>query len=130
MNIAIQILGMIAFSIVVFIIYYGLKTYLLSKIKISKWIVLAIAIVFFIAPVIVWPTMPVFVARYVIPGVFVIFALWFMDLSGFMKRRPNSNSKSNYSNTNYKKDKKNDVVMRPKAKPNRVKNNKKSINFL
>lgn len=125
MNIAIQILGMIAFSIVVFIIYYGLKTYLLSKIKISKWIVLAIAIVFFIAPVILWPTMPVFIAKYVLPGVFVILILWFMDLAGFMKRRPVSNSKSNYSNTSYKKDKKNDVVMRPKAKPNRVKNNKK-----
>lgn len=125
MNIAMQILGMIAFSIVVFIIYYGLKTYLLNKIKINKWVVLVIAILFFTAPVILWPTMPVFVAKYVVPGVFVIFALWFMDLSGFMKRRNVPNSKSNYTNTSYKKDKKNDVVMRPKAKPNRVKNNKK-----
>ncbi|MBU3158283.1 hypothetical protein KPL37_00655 [Clostridium frigoris] len=123
MNIAMQILSMIAFSIVIFIIYYALKTYLLSKINISKWVVLAIAIILFIAPIILWPTMPAFVAKYVLPGVFVIFALWFMDLAGFMKRRVSS--KSNYSNTSYKKDKKNDVVMRPKAKPNRVKNNKK-----
>ncbi|MBU3155410.1 hypothetical protein LL037_23910 [Clostridium estertheticum] len=123
MNMAMQILGMIAFTIVVFIIYYVLKTYLLSKIKINKWVVLGIAIVFFIAPVIIWPTMPIIVSRYVIPGVFVIFALWFMDLSGFMKRK--NISGSNYTNTGYKKDKKNDIVMRPKAKPNRVKNNKK-----
>ncbi len=123
MNIAMQILGMIAFTIVIFIIYYGLKTYLLNKIKINKWVVLVIAILLFTAPIALWPTMPVFVARYVIPGVFVIFALWFMDLSGFMKRRVSS--KSNYSNTSYKKDKKKDIVMRPKAKPNRVKNNKK-----
>ena len=123
MNIAIQIFGMIAFSVVVFLIYYGLKTYLLSKIKISKWIVLAVAIVFFIAPIIIWPTMPVFIAKYVLPGIFVILILWFMDLSGFMKRR--TGSQSNFTNTNYKKDKKNDIVMRPKAKPNRVKNNKK-----
>ena len=123
MNMAMQILGMIAFTIVVFIIYYVLKTYLLSKIKVSKWVVLAIAIVFFIAPVILWPTMPIIVSKYVIPGVFVIFALWFMDLSGFMKRR--NSSRSNYTNTGYGKDKKKDIVMRPKAKPNRVKNNKK-----
>ncbi|MBX4264002.1 hypothetical protein [Clostridium estertheticum] len=123
MDMAMQILGMIAFTIVVFIIYYVLKTFLLSKIKINKWAVLAVAIVFFIAPLFLWPTMPIFVSRYVIPGVFVIFALWFMDLSGFMKRRNISRSK--YNNTGYKKDKKNDIVMRPKAKPNRVKNNKK-----
>jgi hypothetical protein len=43
--------------------------------------------------------------------------LWFMDISGFNKRRERS-STSSYS----KKDNKKDVVIRPKAKPNRIKN--------
>ena len=72
--------------------------------------------------------MPTYVSKYVIPGIFVMFALWFMDLSGFMKKRNISNSKTNYTNTNYKKDKKNDIVMRPKAKPNRAKNNTNNEN--
>ena len=125
MNIFIQILSMVAFSIVVLVVYYVLKTYLLSKIKISKWVVLGLALVFFLVPMLIWPTMPIYVSKYVIPGIFVIFALWFMDLSGFMKKRNISNSKTNYTNTNYKKDKKNDIVMRPKVKPNRIKANKK-----
>lgn len=123
MDIAKQILNMIVFSIIVFVVYYVLKTYLLDKIKISKWIVLTIALILFIVPIIIWPTMPLIIQKYVLPGIFVIFVLWFMDLSGFMKRR--NVSKSSYTNTSYKKDKKNDIVMRPKAKPNRVKNNKK-----
>ncbi|MCB2293023.1 hypothetical protein LGK95_05735 [Clostridium algoriphilum] len=124
MNIFIQILSMIVFAIIALALYYVLKTYVLYKIKISKWIVLGIAIVFFIVPMIVWPTMPTFVSKYVIPGIFVIFALWFMDLAGLMRKKKNV-SKTNYTSTNSKKDKKDDIVIRPKAKPNRVKNNKK-----
>lgn len=126
MNIFIQILSMLAFSIVALGIYYGLKTYVLCKIKINKWIVLGIAVVLFVAPILLWPNMPIYVAKYIVPGIFVIFALWFMDLAGFMRR--NNVSKTNYKRTNYKKDKKNDIVMRPKAKPNRVKNNTNNNN--
>lgn len=120
MSTFIQILTMVGYSIVVLAIYHGLKTYLLHKIKISKWIVLGIAVLLFVAPMLIWPTMPSYVSKYVVPGVFLIFALWFMDLAGLMRKRNVTNT-----NTNYKKDKKNDIVMRPKAKPNRVKNNKK-----
>jgi len=114
---------MLAFAIVALVVYYVLKTYVLYKIKINKWVVLGIAIVFFIIPMLIWPTMPNYVAKYVIPGIFVIFALWFMDLSGFMKK--NNSPKTNYTMSTSKKDKKDDIVIRPKAKPNRVKNNKR-----
>ncbi|MBU3181891.1 hypothetical protein [Clostridium psychrophilum] len=122
MNIFIQILGMFAFAIVALVIYWALKNYVLSKIKISKWIVLGIAVVIFVVPMLIWPTMPTYVSKYVIPGIFVIFALWFMDLAGFMKKK--DTSKTNYTTTS-KKSKKDNIVIRPKAKPNRVKNKKK-----
>ena len=122
MNIFIQILGMFAFAIVALAIYWSLKTYVLYKIKISKWVVLGIAVVIFVVPMLIWPTMPIYVSKYVIPGTFVIFALWFMDLAGLMKKR--DISKTNYTTTS-KKSKKDNIVIRPKAKPNRVKNKKK-----
>lgn len=123
MDIFIQILSMLAFAIVVLIIYNVLKIYVLKNIKINKWLVLGIALVCFVIPMFVWPTMPIFVSRYVVPGIFVILFLWFMDLSGFMKKR--NVSKTNTTSNISKKDKKNDIVIRPKAKPNRVKNVKK-----
>lgn len=122
MNIFIQILGMFAFAIVALVIYWALKTYVLCKIKISKWVVLGIAVVIFVVPMLIWPTMPTYVSKYVIPGIFVIFALWFMDLAGLMKKK--DISKTNYTTTS-KKSKKDNIVIRPKAKPNRVKNKKK-----
>jgi hypothetical protein len=121
MDIFIAILKIIAGSIVILAIYYGLKTYVLSKIKVNKWIVLAAAIVVFIVPMLVLPNMPGYVRTYVIPGIFVILFLWFMDLSGFIKKR--DVSKTNYTTTSSKKDNKKDIVIRSKAKPNRVKNN-------
>ena len=120
MNFFMTILSVLAFSIVVLVLYNVLKPYLL-KVKINKWIILGLALIIFFVPMIIWPTMPRAVANYAIPGVFVFLVLWFMDLSGFMKRR--NVSTSNYTSTNTKKSKKNDVVIRPKAKPNRVKNN-------
>jgi len=123
MNIFIQILSMLAFAIVVLVLYNVLKTYVLYKIKVNKWLVLGAALVFFVVPMLIWPTMPIYVSRYVVPGIFVVLFLWFMDLSGFMKKK--NVSKTNYTSSISKKDKKDDIVIRPKAKPNRVKNNKK-----
>jgi len=128
MDILITILSIVAFSIVVLVLYNVLKSYVLYKVKISKWLVLASAVTIFIVPMLIWPTMPKLVANYVIPGIFVILFLWFMDLSGFMKNRNSSKTNSKrpgVTTINGKKDKKDDVVIRPKAKPNRVKNNKK-----
>lgn len=126
MDIFITILSIIAFAIVVLVLYNVLKTYVLFKIKINKWIVFGVAMVLFIVPMLVWPKMPTYISNYIIPGTTVILFLWFMDLSGYMKKR--NSFKSNVSKTNYtttKNDKKKDVVIRPKAKPNRVKNYKK-----
>ncbi|MGK0467229.1 hypothetical protein [Clostridium sp.] len=121
MDIFIAILKIIVGSIVMLVVYYGLKTYVLPKIKVSKWIVLSAAIVVFIVPMLIWPSMNIVVRNYVIPGIVVILSLWFMDLSGFLKKR--NASKTNYTTMGNKKDNKKDVVIRPKAKPNRVKNN-------
>lgn len=126
MDIFLAILSMMAFAVVTLVVYNVLKVYVLDKVKINKWIVLAVAVVLFVGPMVLWPDMPGYVSNYIIPGVVVIFLLWFMDLLGFMKgrkffnRKPTSNGSSS---TSSKKDKKNDVVIRPKAKPNRVKNN-------
>lgn len=114
------ILSIVAFSIVVLVVYNVLKVYVLHKVKVNKWVILGLAMVLFVVPTIFWPTMPTYVSNYVIPGVFVFLFLWFMDLSGFIKKK-------NVPTTNYsigaKKDKKDDIVMRPKVKPNRIKNN-------
>jgi len=123
MDIFLQILSMLAFAIVVLVIYNVLKVYILNKIKINKWLVLGLALVCFIVPMLVWTAMPIYVSRYVIPGIFVVLFLWFMELSGFMKKK--NYSKTNTTSSTSKKDKKDDIVIRPKAKPNRVKNNKK-----
>ncbi|MGV8980937.1 hypothetical protein [Clostridium sp.] len=117
------ILSIIAFSIIILVVYNYLKSYVLYKVKVNKWIILGLAIVVFIVPMLVWPNMPKYVANYIIPGTFVFLFLWFMDLSGFIKKRNVTNTKSNYSGIATKKDKKNDIVMRPKVKPNRIKNN-------
>ena len=122
MNIFLQILSMLAFAIIVLVIYNVLKAYVLNKVKISKWLVLGLALVCFVIPMFLWPTMPTYVSRYVIPGITVVLFLWFMDLSGFLKKR---NVSKNTTSSISKKDKKDDIVIRPKAKPNRVKNIKK-----
>ena len=131
MDIFKTILSIVAFSVVVLVAYNLMKAYVFQKVKINKWLVLAVAIVVFIVSMLIWPNMPRYIANYVIPAVFVILFLWFMDLSGFLKNRSFSktgsktSSKTNVVRTSVKKDKKNDVVIRPKAKPNRVKNNQK-----
>ena len=123
MDLFIQILYMLAFAIIVFAIYNVLKNYVLNKIKIGKWVVLGAALVFFIGPMMLWPNMPLFVSRYVVLGITVILFLWFMDLSGLMRKRNDSNT--NTTSSISRKDKKDDIVIRPKAKPNRVNKNMK-----
>ena len=135
MDILKSILSIVAFSVVVLVVYNLLKSYVLHKVNVNKWIILVAAMVLFIVPVLIWPNMPKAIANYVIPAAFVILFLWFLDLSGFMKKRnlskanskttSKTTSKPNIVRANVKKDKKKDVVIRPKAKPNRVKNNEK-----
>lgn len=104
-------LQMIGFAIVILVIYNLLKIYVFSKIKVNKWIVLTSAVIIFMVPIILPLNLPWNLWTYIPSGIFVILLLWFMDLSGFSGR-------SRYENKN----KKNEIVMKPKAKPNRIKN--------
>lgn len=118
--------SMILFAIVVFGIYMILKKFVLDKIKISKWVVLALGVMEFILPPLVFPNMPVIVVNFVIPGVFVILFLWFLDLTGFMNKSKGKATTAayNYGKSKSKiKNKKDNIVIRSKAKPNRVKHN-------
>lgn len=79
-----------------------------------------VAILEFIVPPFVIKEMPYWVYNYLIPGIFVILVIWFMDLSGFLNHYEKQPKQSNYYKYNGKKGSK-DVVIKPKAKPNRVK---------
>lgn len=106
-------LQVVAFAVIILVVYNVLRKYVLSKIKASKWVILISALlVFFLPTLIIAITKTVpnqMVINYIQMPIFVILFLWFMDLMGFGATR------------NIKK--KDDVVIRPKAKPNRVKNN-------
>ena len=107
----------ILFFVIIFLVVYNqLKIHVLSKIHPNKWIILAIALIAFFVPTM---TATYFkynlngtVWQYVQSAVFIIFFLWFIDLrSGAIYKS------SNRVTTN----RKNNIVIKPKAKPNRVK---------
>jgi hypothetical protein len=110
------------FTIIIIAVFNVLNKYVLKKIKINKWIVLSLAIVMFLAPYFFTRYIKSSIIMLFLQGIFVIFLLWFMDLSGFMKKQ----QKTNISGSSYGKKKKNDRndVIKPKAKPNRAKSNK------
>lgn len=107
MNIFISILTFILMLIVILAVYVFCKKFIFSKVRINKWIPLSIAMILFIIQLFA-PT----VNQYVRSGlsiVSVLFFLWFMDIiqGGGPKKKEK------------------EIVIRPKAKPNRVKNKKK-----
>jgi hypothetical protein len=119
---------MLLFAAIILVVYNLLKRYVLSKVKINKWIVLVIALVMLIAPNILAGTLKLDVQNNIFwlygpSSMFILLFLWFIDLSGWNNRRGSSSTTTSAS-TFGKKDKKKDVVIRPKAKPNRVKNKK------
>ncbi|WP_294350429.1 hypothetical protein [uncultured Clostridium sp.] len=83
-----------------------LKKYVFSKIRINKYIPLAIAIVGFIAQFALKISNSI--GGLCLSAVIIIFFFWFLDIhqTGGPKKQPKK------------------IVMKPKAKPNRVKNNK------
>lgn len=107
------ILEVIVFAIIILAVYNVLRKYILSKIKANKWVILIIGIIVFTFPYIFYAVTKrqpnAVILNYVQTPIFVIFLLWFMDLTGLGASR------------NVRKE--NDIVIRPKAKPNRVKNN-------
>lgn len=116
------LLPMVLFAVVILVIYNVAKPYLLSKIKINKWIVLVLAILSLFLPNIIMaqsginPKSNQFLV-WIPSGFFILFFLWFMDISGF----GNKGFRNNTSSVDKKNNKK-DVIIKPKAKPNRVKN--------
>jgi CDP-diglyceride synthetase len=120
-----NLLPMVIFAILVLVIYNLIKPYLLSKVKINKWVLLGIAILSLFLPNVIMAAANINPQNnqfliWIPSGVFIIFFLWFMDISGFgaKRNRNNTTTTTSYNNKNNKKD----VVIRPKAKPNRVKN--------
>ena len=106
MSIFISILSFLVMLVIIFAVYILSKKFIFSKVKINKWIPLSISVVLFIVQ---------FIAQflgstnnYISYGLSifaVLFFLWFMDI--------------NQSGGPKKKEKQ--IVIRPKAKPNRVK---------
>lgn len=99
-------LTVIIFSIIALLIYNVLKVYLLSKIKVNKWVIFTVAILVFFLPVIFGSFINLNIIVPIQATLFVILFLWFFDLSSMSPK---------------KKEKK--IKIKPKAKPNRVKNN-------
>ncbi len=98
---------LLLFVVVVLVVYNLLKIFLLGKIKISKWIVLTLAIIAFIVSLIPFGGQVLMLVK---TGLFMMFLMWFIDIS--MGNIPG-----------YKKNKnEKQIKIKPKAKPNRVKN--------
>nr|WP_207751759.1 hypothetical protein [Clostridium rhizosphaerae] len=121
---------MVVYALIVLVGYNLLKRFVLSKIKvkINKWVIFAIAMVILLLPNILVAVLHINIQNnalwvYGPSSLFIVLFLWFIDLSGWNRRNSNS---SNSSGTGYydKKGKKDKIVIKPKAKPNRVKNKK------
>lgn len=103
----ISILFIIVSAIIILGIFSILNRFILRKIKVNKWIILGAAVITFILPIVL--RLNVLWQQYFFSGLFAILLLWFFDV---------------HQNKGQKKEKK--MVIKPKAKPNRVKNlNKK-----
>lgn len=103
-------LQMLVMIVIVLLVYNTLRVYVLPKVKVNKWILLALSLIVFIVPSILWPTaVQRFPWNYVQSGLFIIFFLWFAEVAGLYNK-----SKSARKNTT------SSTIIRPKAKPNRI----------
>ena len=109
MQYVIMILEIVVLAIVGLVLYNLFKIYVISKFKINKWFVLAAAIIILIAQFVVNGKYKNDIASYILTAAFVILSLWFMDAMGWGATKPKTN---------------NSVVIKPKAKPNRIKDKK------
>lgn len=117
MKYAIFIGEILAATFILIVGYNYLNKHLFSKLKVNKWLILAIGVfVYFIPTILISFGINIVntYISYIFSIIFAIFLLWFFELMGWTKR-------NNYE----KADKKNDITIKPKAKPNRVKNDKK-----
>lgn len=104
------LLYVIIFSVIMLIAYNLLNIFVFSKLKVNKWIILGAAVLVFFLPAILGVNLQGnLIASIIQSGLFVILFLWFMEISGFKAR---------------KRDKKEKIIIRPKAKPNRIREKK------
>ena len=132
-----EFLGMaaktIGLALVFLLVYYGLSTYVLKKIKINKWIVLALFVFTLVLPALIGTAFGG-INEYVvlgIQGVMVILLLWFLDLAGFTRKRNDKVTqklsekdklkKTGVKRVKYKVDKKTAIKPKAKANPRRAK---------
>lgn len=103
-------IGAIVFVIVVFITFSLLGRYVFNKTRVNKWIILAAAIITFVATFFIPDFNPIgsIAIQAVLMYICVISILWFIDIN-----------KNGYPRI--KKEKK--IVIKSKAKPNRAKKN-------
>ncbi|WP_123052891.1 hypothetical protein [Clostridium sp. JN-1] len=113
-------LQIVFFVFIFMVVYNQLKIHVLSKFYPNKWIILAISIASFLLPPMIAAYFRYNLAntvwQYLQSIVFIVFFLWFVDL----------NTGAIYNTSGKKSRGKKDVVIKPKPKPNRVKNNKKN----
>lgn len=101
--------GVILFILISLITYNLLKIFVLSNLKVNKWILLILSIVVVVASFFV--KVPVFV-MYMIQWLYFILILWFVDVfvDEYRENKKNKNKKV--------------IQNKPKPKPNRAKVNK------
>ena len=106
MNILTTILLFLILLVVIVAVNLFCRKFIFNKVRINKWIPLAIAIVLFVVPIF-FGVQNVYISSGI--SVFaVLFFLWYMDIT----------------QTGGPKKKEKQIVIKPKAKPNRVKKNK------
>lgn len=107
MNVLSTILFYVIMLVVILALYVACRLYVFSKIHINKWIPLVISIILFFCQLFIKGINTYLNA--VITVFTVLFLLWFMEIQ----------------QTGGPKKKEKPIVIKPKAKPNRVKHNKK-----
>ncbi len=103
-----NILTMVLFVIVTLITYNLLKIFVLSNLKINKWIILTLGIV--VCALTIFIKVPIFIMC-LLQWVYFVLILWFVDIC-VQERRIKQKNKN-----------KKVMVNKPKVKPNRIKNN-------
>lgn len=108
MGIFVLVIQVVLLGVLIFGGYTVLGRYVFNKVRVNKWIILAAAIIIFVIPMFIpmnqWIVL-------IISSIAAVLFLWFLDIV-----------KNGYPRI--KKEKK--IVIKPKAKPNRVKHNKDS----
>ena len=110
-------LKILVFALIVLVVFNALNIFVFSKIKVNKWIVLGgILLTVVVSPILLVYKIDIngTLWQYLLGAVFGILFLWFLDLSGFRKSKGSKSAK-----------KQPEIVIRSKAKPNRVKNKNK-----